>query len=396
MENTKIKITLRNNKDVSIKRFHPWIYSGAIQSVVGKPKDGDIVEVFDSQDNFLAIGHYQPDSIAVRVLSFEKREIDHDFWLEKIGNAIKLRRTLGFFENKETNVFRIINGEGDDLSGLIVDFYDGLLVIQCFSVGMFRQLEEITEAFKIELKNELKAIYNKSYLKLPRQFTDKKPDGYLWQTHDNLIKIIENGNVFLVDFINGQKSGFFIDQRKNRSFLSEFVKDKTVANLYGYTGGFSVYAAKSGAKKVVTVDSSEGALEIAKENYILNNVENIVENIESDVVKFLDDTDEKFDVIILDPPAFSKNHNHREKALRAYKKINSKALEKINEGGILFSFSCSKAVTANDLRQSIFVAAASMNKNLKILHQLHQPADHPISIFHPEGEHLKGFIVQVL
>lgn len=389
------KITLRKNKEKSVKRYHPWIYSGAVQNLPDDLFDGEIVEVYDCDEKFLAIGHYQPESIAVRILSFEKQEINQEFWNNKIKKAIDFRKSLGFFDNDETNAFRLINGEGDDLPGLIADFYNGLVVVQCFSAGMYFQLSEIVEALKQNIP-DLKTIYNKSFTKLPRNFKNKKEDGFLWGTIENPVQIKENNLNFSVNFIEGQKSGFFIDQRCNRNLLGQFAKDKTVANLYGYTGGFSVYAAKNGAKKVINVDSSEKALITAEDNYKLNNVEEKIENIESDVAKFLDETTEKFDVIVLDPPAFSKNHKHRDKAMRAYKKINSKALDKINSGGFLFTFSCSKAITANDLRQSIFVAAASSGKNIKIVHQLHQSSDHPISIFHPESEHLKGFVLQVL
>lgn len=387
------QIRLKKNKDTSVKRFHPWIFSGAIQQIPEEISEGNIVEVLDNKGNFLGIGHYQPDSIAVRMLTFRKEAIDVNFFRQRFLNCYALRKNLQFEANK-TNVFRLVHGEGDGLPGLIIDYYNGVLVVQCHSAGMFRSLNLITEALVEIFKYNIKAIYNKSASTLPAKYEHHSTDGFLWQASDNPIEVMENGHRFLIDFINGQKTGFFIDQREHRKLLSSFSAQKRVANLYGYTGGFAIYAAKAGAIEVLNVDSSEKALIIAEQNYQLNHLKNI-RNTVADVSDFLKTNSEMFDIIILDPPAFAKHRKHKTTALRAYKQINARAMKKISTGGLLFSFSCSQAISAIELRQAIFVAAASENKNVRILYQLHQPADHPISIFHPEGEYLKGFVLQV-
>jgi 23S rRNA (cytosine1962-C5)-methyltransferase len=389
------KVFLKKNKGQSLKRFHPWIFSGAIGRISGNPNEGDLVEVYDEQEKFLALGHYQPDSISVRILTFQQEPIDAGFWKRKVHQAVQLRKTLGFFSNPDTNVFRLVHGEGDEMPGIIADYYNGVLVLQCHSAGMYLQLNEITEAFKDELGDLICAIYNKSLLTLPHKFMEKKEDGFLWGMSENPVHVLENGHRFLIDFIEGQKTGFFIDQRENRKLLSLYAKEKSIANLFSFTGGFSVYAACAGAKKVISVDSSAKALELASANYTLNNLSSNVENKVADVMSFFQQSDEKYDIIILDPPAFAKHHVHRERALVAYKNLNAKAIRLINSGGFLFSFSCSQAITADDLRQAIFVAAASEKRHVSIIHQLHQPTDHPVSIFHPEGEYLKGFVLYV-
>jgi len=385
------KITIKNNRIQSIKRFHPWVFSGAIKKKPEDIQEGDIVELIDESGNFLAIGHYQPDTISVRILSFEKRPINKDFLTEKIKIAYNLRKAL----ITNSNVFRLIHGEGDGLPGLVVDYYNGVVVVQCHSAGMIKMLESITEAILDVLKNDVKAIYNKSFATLPPKFENKIEDAFLYNSFHNPVEVNENGFKFFIDYINGQKTGFYIDQRENRKLLLQYAKNKVVANLFGYTGAFSVYAAKAGAKKIFNVDSSSKALDIAKYNYQLNGVADVVENIEADVFEFLKNSSIDFDVVIVDPPAFSKHHLHKQNALMAYKRLNALAIRHIKSNGILFSFSCSQAINANELRQSIFVAAASEKRVLKILHQLHQPSDHPVSIFHPEGEYLKGFVFHV-
>lgn len=387
------QIRLKKNKEASVKRFHPWIFSGAIQQMPKGISEGDVVEVVDDKGNFLGIGHYQPDSIAVRMLTFRKETIDVEFFKQRFENCYTTRKNFRF-EAYHTNVFRMVHGEGDGLPGLIIDYYNGVLVVQCHSAGMFRAINLITEALVDVFKHDIKAIYNKSAATLPAKYEHNSTDGFLWQTSDNPIEVMENGHRFLVDFINGQKTGFFIDQREHRKLLASFAANKRVANLYGYSGGFAVYAAKAGAIEVLNVDSSEKALELAEKNYQINHLKN-VRNVVADVSDFLKTDLAMFDIIILDPPAFAKHHKHKETALRAYKQINARAMKKITAGGLLFSFSCSQAITANELRQAIFVAAASENKNVRILYQLHQPADHPVSVFHPEGEYLKGFVLQV-
>ncbi len=386
------KIILKKHREQSVKRFHPWIFSGAIQQYPSQLIEGDVVEVYDISGNFLAVGHYQPDSISVRILSFEKRTIDVHFFIQKLESCLLYRKS--FINSETTNAFRLVHGEGDGLPGLIIDYYNGVLVVQCHSAGMYRMMDLISEALLVVFKNEIRAVYNKSYQTLPPRYSDKGPDGFLYGKCENNIEIIEHGHRFLVDIVEGQKTGFFIDQRENRKLVASFSKGKTVANLFGYTGGFSVYAAKAGAIRVVTVDSSAKALHTAQLNYQRNQLSEI-ENIEMEVMVFFRTTDEHFDIIILDPPAFAKHHKHREKALIAYKQINAKALNRIQKGGYLFTFSCSQAITADDLRQAVFVAAASEKRVLRLMYQLHQPPDHPVSIFHPEGEYLKGFVFQV-
>lgn len=387
-------IILKKKREQSVKRFHPWIFSGAIHYTPNNIAEGDLVEILDYDGNFLAIGHYQPDTISVRILTYIKEKIDTQFFIKKIQSSYNLRKTL-FQNNKyKTNVYRLVHGEGDFLPGLIIENYNGLVVIQCHSAGMFRSLNLIVEALGYVFNNNIVAIYNKSSTTLPPKFQVNKEDGFLLNNHDSPIEVLENNYSFLIDFIYGQKTGFFIDQRENRKLLTYYCNNKSVANLYGYTGGFSVYAAKNGAKQVITVDSSAKALAIAEKNYQLNNLYNI-ENVEMDIMEFFKTNNKNYDIVILDPPAFAKHHIHKSKALIAYKQVNAKALKILNSGGLLFSFSCSQAITANELRQAIFVAAANEKKSLRLLHSLHQPPDHPISIFHPEGEYLKGFVFQV-
>ncbi len=387
------KIILKKNKEQSLKRFHPWVFSGAIEKISKGIKEGDLVEVLDYSGQFLGTGHFQPDSISVRILTFKPEAIDGHFWEDKIQRALQRRKDLNLWGNKKTNVFRLIHGEGDGMPGLIADFYNGLVVVQCHSAGMYIQRTEIAEAIK-KIIPDVKAVYNKSLATLPPKFLDKGDDGFIWGECENPIEVVENDIRFKINYIEGQKTGFFVDQRENRLLLSRFCKGKNVANLFGYTGGFSIYASKAGAKKVLTVDSSAKALDIAQENYDLNQCTNI-ENAVADVNDFFKSGQHDFDVVILDPPAFAKHHKHREKALIAYKNLNAKGMKMLPKGGILFTFSCSQAISAADLRQAVFVAAASEQRNVSILYQLHQPGDHPISIFHPEGEYLKGFVLKV-
>lgn len=387
------KIILKKNKEQSLKRYHPWVFSGAIEKISKGIKEGDMVEVLDHSGQFLGIGHFQPDSISVRILTFKKEPIDEHFWEDNIQRALQRRIDLNLWKNKKTNVFRLIHGEGDGMPGLIADFYNGLVVVQCHSAGMYLQRTEIAEAIKKVIPN-VKAVYNKSMMTLPPKFLDKDEDGFIWGKCENPIEVTENDIRFRINYIEGQKTGFFIDQRENRRLLAEFCKGKNVANLFGYTGGFSIYADKAGAKKVLTVDSSSKALDIAQENYNLNQCTNI-ENAVADVNDFFKSGSFDFDVVILDPPAFAKHYKHREKALIAYKNLNAKGMKMLPKGGILFTFSCSQAISAADLRQAVFVAAASEQRNVSILYQLHQPGDHPISIFHPEGEYLKGFVLKI-
>ncbi|RMG81374.1 MAG: class I SAM-dependent rRNA methyltransferase, partial [Bacteroidetes bacterium] len=327
-------------------------------------------------------------------LSFQRLEINEHFWGEKIHQAIERRKRLGLINNQGTNAFRLIHGEGDDLPGLIADYYNGLVVMQCHSAGMYLNKEMIAHILKNELHG-IKAVYNKSKATLPPRFQNFNEDGFILGECPSPVEILENKLHFLVDFKQGQKTGFFLDQRENRKLLSLFCKDKSVANLYGYTGGFSVYAAMAGARQVITVDSSEPALKLAEKNYLLNGVENKVENYQLEIKDFFKNNSRMYDVIILDPPAFAKHIKHRKNAMIHYKNINAAAIKILNKGGVLFSFSCSQAISAAELRQAIFVAAANSGRRVAILHQLFQPPDHPVNIFHPEGEYLKGFVLMV-
>jgi len=387
-------VVLKKKREQSVKRYHPWIFSGAIHSIKEPIKEGDLVEVYDYDGNFLAIGHFQPDTICIRILSFKKEPIDVNFFVKKFKLCYDLRKTL-FSNFNETNVFRLVHGEGDFLPGLIIDYYNGLLVIQCHSAGMFHLMDIIVEALNIVFNEKNIAIYNKSSSTLPHKYQEvNKIDGFLFNTCQNPIEVKENNIPFLIDFVNGQKTGFFIDQRENRKLLSIYCHNKKVANLFGYTGAFSVYAAINGAKKVITVDSSNKALNLAEKNYQINNLNNI-ENVEMDVMDFFKANSDNYDIVILDPPAFAKHYIHKQKALIAYKQINSKAMKMLNKGGLLFTFSCSQAISSSDLKQAIYSAAIKENKSLRLLHSLHQPPDHPVNIFHPEGEYLKGFVFQI-
>lgn len=388
------KIYLRSGKEQSIKRLHPWIFSGAIQKIEGNPEEGDLVQVFSSEKEFLAIGHYQKSSIAIRILSFKDIEIDQEFWNKRIESAFKYRIQLGLVNNSNTNCYRLIHGEGDNLSGLVVDYYNGTAVIQCHSVGMFKNLDQIVIALKTIMGEQLTAIYNKSEGTLPFKAGVENHDGLLWgeiQTENAL----EYGNTFFIDWIQGQKTGFFIDQRENRKLVEHYAKGKKVLNTFCYTGGFSVYALRGGAEKVVSVDCSARAIELTNKTIALNFPNAPHTSVVSDTFKYLDNNKDEFDLIILDPPAFAKHGKVLNNALQGYKRLNMKAIEQIKKGGILFTFSCSQAVSKEEFRKSVFAAAANTKRNVRILHQLTQPADHPISIYHPEGEYLKGLVLQI-
>ena len=389
-----IHITLRHGKEQSAKRLHPWIFSGAIAKMSGTPDEGDLVKVYSADGEFLAIGHYQKSSIAVRILSFNDITIDQSFWNERIASAYNYRKQLGLVNNSETNCYRLIHGEGDNLSGLVIDYYNGTAVVQCHSVGMFKNLDCIAKSLQQTMGEQLTAIYNKSESTLPFKAGIENKDGLLWgeiKTENAL----EYGNSFFIDWIQGQKTGFFIDQRENRKLVEHYAKGKSVLNTFCYTGGFSVYALRGGAKKVVSVDCSARAIELTDKTVAMNfpNAEHT--SVVSDTFKYLDNNKDEFDLIILDPPAFAKHGKVLNNALQGYKRLNMKAIEQIKKGGILFTFSCSQAVSKEEFRKSVFAAAANTKRNVRILHQLTQPADHPISIYHPEGEYLKGLVLEV-
>ena len=389
-----IHITLRHGKEQSVKRLHPWIFSGAIAKMSGTPDEGDLVSVYSAEGEFLAIGHYQKSSIAVRILSFNDTAIDQNFWNERIASAFNYRIQLGLVNNSETNCYRLVHGEGDNLSGLVIDFYNGTAVVQCHSVGMFKNLDHIVKALQQTMGEQLTAIYNKSEGTLPFKAGVENKDGLLWgeiKTENAL----EYGNSFFIDWIQGQKTGFFIDQRENRKLVEQYAKGKSVLNTFCYTGGFSVYALRGGAEKVVSVDCSARAIELTDKTVAMNFPNAPHTSVVSDTFKYLDNNKDEFDLIILDPPAFAKHGKVLNNALQGYKRLNMKAIEQIKKGGILFTFSCSQAVSKEEFRKSVFAAAANTKRNVRILHQLTQPADHPISIYHPEGEYLKGLVLEV-
>ena len=394
------KIYLRRGKEESLLRRHPWIFSGAIERVECKDeiKEGEIVEVYTKAGDFIARGHYQIGSIAVRVLTFEKDEkIDQEWWNKRIAIAHDVRRSLSLTENEKTNCYRLIHGEGDSLPGLVVDIYDTTAVVQCHSVGMYLSRMAIAEALRNTYGERITAIYDKSSQTVPFKAGLNAVDGYIWGSSDHKSHVVyENGEKFLVNWEEGQKTGFFLDQRQNRELVKHYAKGRTVLNTFCYTGGFSVYAASGGALEVCSIDASERAVKLAEENMRLNfGPEYKHEAVAADAVEYIKQIGNKYDLIILDPPAFAKHHKVLGNAMQGYKRINARALSQIKSGGILFTFSCSQAVSKELFRTTVFSAAAIAGRKVRILHQLTQPADHPINIYHPEGEYLKGLVLYV-
>lgn len=393
-----ISIQLKPRKEESLQRFHPWLFSGAIQRIEGTPAEGDLVEILDNNRNFLAIGHYQIGSIAVRVVSFENIPLNDDFWSRKIEQAYAMRVSLGLVAASKNNTYRLIHGEGDSLPGLIVDVYDDTAVMQAHSVGMHEIRQTLAEAI---VKNvpAVKNVYYKSETTLPFNAPITPEDGYLIGKETAGLSAIENGLTFHVDWLRGQKTGFFVDQRENRSLLERYSAGKSVLNMFCYTGGFSVYALRGGAKLVHSVDSSAKAIDLTEKNVQANYPNDPRHaSFDEDAFKFLNNlqhNDQKYDLIILDPPAFAKHREAIRNALKGYKRLNAKAFEQIKPGGILFTFSCSQVITKDQFRLAVFSAAAESKRNVRILHQLSQPADHPINIYHPEGEYLKGLVLWV-
>ncbi len=391
----RTRIVLKSGKDQSLRRYHPWVFSGAIKKIHGPAREGELVDLYDNKEEFLACGHYQIGSIAVRVISFEPVETDQLFWDQKVANAWKLRETLGLTGNLQTNVFRWINAEGDGMPGLIVDYYGGAAVVQMHSIGMFRNLEAIVEAMKKVAGDQLHTIYNKSESTLPDKPGITGKSGFLMGKQERG-EVLENGNRFHVNWMEGQKTGFFIDQRENRKLVGEYSAGRKVLNMFGYTGGFSIYAMGGGAKLAHTVDSSGKAIDLARENAELNFPgDKRHAAFAEDAFGYFKDMKEAYDLIILDPPAFAKHQNVLSNALQGYKRLNQRAFEAIAPGGIIFTFSCSQAVSRENFRKSVFVAAANARRKVRILHQLSQPPDHPVSIYHLEGEYLKGLVMEV-
>jgi 23S rRNA (cytosine1962-C5)-methyltransferase len=390
----RVKIVLKSGKEQSLRRFHPWVFSGAIKKMYGSPVEGDLVDVYDNKDTFLAVGHYAPSSIAVRILSFEQVTPDISFFRERIKSAIAYRKAIGIIDNPQINVFRIIHGEGDGLPGLIVDFYNGVAVMQMHSIGFYRIRKEIAMILAELLDNRIIAVYDKSEGTIPHMSGITATNEFLFGNSDPVV-VTENGYKFKIDWTTGQKTGFFIDQRENRKLLEKYSEGRTVLNMFGYTGGFSVYAMKNAAL-VHTVDSSFPAIELANENISLNFGEDKRhESFQVDAFDYLNHISDQYDLIILDPPAFAKHNNVLANALQGYKRLNIKAIEQIKPGGIIFTFSCSQVVTRENFRKSVFAAAANTGRNVRILHQMSQPPDHPVNIYHPESEYLKGLVIYV-
>ena len=402
---TKYKqIQLRKGKDESLRRFHPWVFSGAIQSMDEGIEEGEIVRVVTASGDFIAIGHYQQGSIAVRVLTFSDVEIDDAFWASRLRSALSMRQAIGMADNVRNNTYRLVHGEGDNLPGLIVDVYGETAVMQAHSIGMHLCRKQIARLLAAVMDGRVKHIYYKSETTLPFMTADDM-NGFLLGGGDNNIAT-ENGLKFRVDWLRGQKTGFFVDQRENRSLLEQYARGKRVLNMFCYTGGFSFYAMRGGATLVHSVDSSAKAIELTKENVALNFPDDPRHTAFcEDAFKFLDGSvsgggdsasgTTGYDLIILDPPAFAKHRGALHNALKGYTRLNQKAFEKIEHGGILFTFSCSQVVTKEHFRNAVFTAAALARRKVRILHQLHQPADHPINIYHPEGEYLKGLVLYV-
>ena len=390
----RVKIVLKSGKEQSLRRFHPWVFSGAIKKMYGNPAEGDLVDVYDNKDNFLAVGHYAPSSIAVRVLSFERITPDINFFRQKIERAITYRKAIGIIDNDQINVFRLVHGEGDGLPGLIVDYYNGVAVMQMHSLGFYRLRKEIASILAELLNDRIIAVYDKSEGTIPHMSGVTATNEFLYGNSDPVI-VTENGYKFKIDWTTGQKTGFFIDQRENRKLLESYTNERIVLNMFGYTGAFSVYAMKN-ASVVHTVDSSFQAIELANENIKINyGDDNRHESFQVDAFQYLNNIKDQYNLIILDPPAFAKHNNVLANALQGYKRLNIKAIEQIKPGGIIFTFSCSQVVTKENFRKSVFAAAANTGRSVRILHQMSQPPDHPVNIYHPESEYLKGLVIYV-
>ena len=386
-------VYLRKGKEESLLRFHPWIFSGAISHSDNDVQDGEIVRVVTAGGNFIAVGHFQMGSIAVRVLSFEDEEINHDFWKNRLAAALRMRVVAGIASNPNNNTFRLVHGEGDNLPGLVVDCYGSTAVMQAHSVGMHLCRHEVAKALVEVMGRQLTSVYYKSETTLP--FLEQQTSGFIVGNDENDVAL-ENGLKFHVDWKKRKKTGFFVDQRENRSLLEHYAKGKRVLNMFCYTGGFSFYAMRGGAQLVHSVDSSAKAISLTNQNVELNFPgDKRHEAFCDDAFSFLQKTDCEYDLIILDPPAFAKHRGALHNALKGYTRLNAKAFEIIQPGGILFTFSCSQVVTKDHFRNAVFTAAAQAKRKLRILHQLHQAADHPINIYHPEGEYLKGLVLYV-
>lgn len=388
-------IQLKRGKEESLKRFHPWIFSGAILRMDEGIEEGELVKVLTFHREFIAIGHYQIGSIAVRILSFRDITIDQEFWKSRLKAALNMRIAIGIADNPTNNTYRLVHGEGDLLPGLIIDCYGKTAVMQAHSVGMHVERLPICEALRSVMGSRIEHVFYKSETTLPFKAELGQQDGFLYGGSDDNVAI-ENGLKFHVDWLKGQKTGFFVDQRENRTLLEKYAKNRSVLNMFCYTGGFSVYAMRGGAKLVHSVDSSAKAVELTNANIELNFPSDARHAAFcDDAFKYLDAHDAQYDLVVLDPPAFAKHRAALRNALKGYTRLNVKGFERIKPGGILFTFSCSQVVTKENFRNAVFTAAAQAKRKVRILHQLHQPADHPINIYHPEGEYLKGLVLYV-
>ena len=388
-------VYLKRGKEESLLRFHPWVFSGAILRMDEGIEEGDFVRVLAENGGFIAVGHYQIGSIAVRVLSFRDIEIDEKFWESRLASALQMRISIGIADNPQNNTYRLVHGEGDNLPGLVIDCYGKTAVMQAHSVGIHVCRKEIAGALVKVMGNRIENVFYKSETTLPFKAELGQENGFVIGGSDDNTAL-ENGLKFHVDWLRGQKTGFFVDQRENRSLLEKYARGKRVLNMFCYTGGFSFYAMRGGAQQVHSVDSSGKAIELTRANVELNFPgDSRHEAYCDDAFKFLDRADNQYDLIILDPPAFAKHRGALHNALKGYTRLNRAALEKIKPGGILFTFSCSQVVTKDNFRNAVFTAAAQSKRKVRILHQLHQPADHPVNIYHPEGEYLKGLVLYV-
>lgn len=385
-------IQIHNNKVQSIQRKHPWIFSGAIHSLPKGLEEGDVVDVVDQQGNFLAKGFYNDGSIAIRILSFENKPIDNVFFRNRLENAVRLRKNLNLFR-ADNSICRLVHGEGDHLPGLIIDYYNGVAVIQCHTIGMYRMIDKLVDALKFVLQDELTAIYSKSSDTLPAVFEPK--DGYLFGEVPTPHVAVENGIQYEIDWIKGQKTGFFIDQRENRKLLGEFAKGKKVLNTFCYSGGFSLACLQNEAELVHSLDSSKKAIDLTEANVKLNGYTGEHKSIVADAMQFIKELPEDYDIVVLDPPAFAKSRNKRHQAVQGYKRLNATTIKQLKAGSILFTFSCSQVVGKTLFTNTVIAAAFESGRDVRILAQLHQPADHPINAAHPEGEYLKGLVLQI-
>lgn len=395
-----IKIILRKGREESLRRFHPWVFSGAVAEIQGDPLEGDVVAVYASDGSFLAYGHYQIGSIAVRVLSFDDSAVRPDFWEVMLSKALNVRLACGLHGNEATDCYRLVHGEGDNLPGLIIDYYGGVCVMQAHSVGMFRAKKQITEALKKIYGNSLKAVYDKSSGTAPYKAGLELVDGYMYRSEDfsdDEQIVQENGHKFIVNWTEGQKTGFFLDQRENRALVGSLAKGRNVLNLFCYTGGFSIYALAAGAVHVDSVDSSRKAMMMVDRNVELNGFDQSLHtSLCCDAIDYLKGVQEgKYDLMIVDPPAFAKHRGALKNALRAYQRLNAAAISKVASGGFVFTYSCSQVVDKEAFALAVFSAAAQAGRRVRILDRLNQPCDHSVNIYHPEGEYLKGLLLYV-